>query len=185
MIAAVHDTKVHDQHVEHERASMELLSVTINGREENLVVAPDARLVDVLRNQLGLLSVREACGIGMCGSCTVDIDGRISSACLVLAGQVGGSTIETVDALEQAGRLDSIQEAFIEHNAFQCSYCTPGFLLAARALLDEVAAPSREQIREALAGNLCRCGSYLKIEAAVMDAANRRAVVAAPSAEGA
>jgi aerobic-type carbon monoxide dehydrogenase small subunit (CoxS/CutS family) len=166
---------------------MELLTVTVNGHEESLAVAPDARLIDVLRNQLGLLSVREACGIGMCGSCTVDIDGRISSACLVLAGQVGGSSIQTVDALEHDGRLDPIQEAFIDHNAFQCSYCTPGFLLATRALLDEEPAPSRELIREALAGNLCRCGSYLKIEAAVMDAAARRMAglaVASTSSEG-
>ena len=93
----------------------------------------------------------------------------------MLAGQVGGSTIETVEALEHEGQLDPIQEAFIDHNAFQCSYCTPGFLLATRELLDECPEPSRAQIREALAGNLCRCGSYLKIEAAVIDAAQRRA----------
>jgi aerobic-type carbon monoxide dehydrogenase small subunit (CoxS/CutS family) len=156
-------------------AVVEAIQVTINGREEVLAVAPDARLIDVLRNQLGLLSVREACGIGMCGSCTVAIDGRISSACLVLAGQIGGSSIETVDVLERGGQLDPIQEAFIEHNAFQCSYCTPGFLLAARELLDESPQPTRHEIREALAGNLCRCGSYLKIEDAVLDAAQRRA----------
>src|SRR5262245_46050273 len=153
---------------------MELLTVTVNGREETIAVAPEARLVDGLRNKLGLLSVREACGIGMCGSCTVDVDGRITSACLVLAGQVGGSTIQTVDALEHEGRLDPIQEAFIEHNAFQCSYCTPGFLMATRELLHDNPEPTRTEIREALAGNLCRCGSYLKIEEAVLDAAHRR-----------
>src|SRR3954465_3975347 len=105
---------------------MEPLFLTVNGREEVLAVAPETRLVDVLRGQLGLLSVREACGVGMCGSCTVSVDGRIGSACLLLAGQLGGSTIETVEALEQGGQLDAIQQAFIDHNAFQCSYCTPG-----------------------------------------------------------
>jgi aerobic-type carbon monoxide dehydrogenase small subunit (CoxS/CutS family) len=151
---------------------MEQIQLTLNGRDQVLVARPDERLVDVLR-RIGLTSVREACGIGMCGSCTVAVDGRTMSSCLVLAGNVAGQTVETVDALERDGQLDPLQEAFMEHNAFQCSYCTPGFLLAARELLAEDPEPGSATIREALAGNLCRCGSYLKIEAAVVDAAAR------------
>lgn len=129
-------------------------------------------LVETLRRELGLMGVREACGIGVCGACTVLVDGVAQLACLLLTPLVEGASITTVEGLvADDGTLDPVQAAFVRHNAFQCSYCTPGFLLATRALLAEDPDPKPERVREALAGNLCRCGSYLKIQDAVLDAA--------------
>ena len=164
---------------------MELIEFELNGRHEAVAARPDEPLLDILRRQFHLFSVREACGIGICGTCTVAVDGRQVSSCLVLAGQAAGRSIETAESLSEDGQLHPIQQAFVEHNAFQCSYCTPGFLLATSQLLAENPSPSRDGIRHYLAGNLCRCGSYLKIEEAVLDAAERlRAERAArPSAE--
>lgn len=153
----------------------ELLQLTINGRVQAAAIEGTDTLLDVLRRQWKLFSVREACGLGICGSCTVTLDGITVSSCLVLAAQANGRSVETVDALadEETGALHPIQRAFIEHNAFQCSYCTPGFLLATRELLAQEPAPTSEDVRHFLAGNICRCGSYFKIEEAVLDAAER------------
>jgi carbon-monoxide dehydrogenase small subunit len=144
--------------------------LSVNGRE--VEVAADGTLHEALR-RLGLLSVREACGLGLCGSCTVVLDGRLVSSCLVLTGAVEGSSVETVESLPANGELHPLQQAFVAANAFQCSFCTPGFLLSARALLEENPKPSADEVRHYLAGNLCRCGSYVKIEEAVLAAAER------------
>jgi aerobic-type carbon monoxide dehydrogenase small subunit (CoxS/CutS family) len=149
------------------------IGLTVDGRAEVLRVDGAESLVEVLRRELAATSVREACGIGVCGSCTVLVEGRPASACLLLAALCDGLDITTVAGLSGDGGLDPLQQAFVDHNAFQCSYCTPGFLLAARALLAEEPDPTPARVRAALAGNLCRCGSYLAIESAVLDAAQR------------
>lgn len=147
------------------------IMLTVNGRSEVVNARSTDRLLDVLRRELRLFSVREACGIGICGSCTVLVDGRPLSSCLVLAAFADNLNIETVEGADATTRL--IQSAFVDHNAFQCSYCTPGFILSARALLDEVPRPDPETVRRFLAGNLCRCGSYKKIAEAVLAASER------------
>jgi len=127
-------------------------------------------LLDVLRDDLGLGGAKEGCGLGMCGACTVLVDGKPFSACLTLAAQVGGRAITTIEGLSRDGQLHPVQQAFIDERAFQCAYCTPGFILTAVALLEENSNPTEEQIREFLAGNLCRCGSYRNIIRAVLKA---------------
>lgn len=154
---------------------MELIEFELNGRDEAVAAKPDEPLLDLLRRQFHLFSVRESCGIGICGSCTVAVDGKQVSSCLMLAGQAAGRSIETAETLSESGDLHPIQRAFVEHNAFQCSYCTPGFLMATRELLAQNPSPTEDEIREHLAGNICRCGSYLKIVEAVTDAAGRLA----------
>jgi carbon-monoxide dehydrogenase small subunit len=148
------------------------VNLTVNGREVEIAAGGSSTLHDALR-LLGLLSVREACGVGLCGSCTIVMDGRLVSSCLVLAGAAEGAAVETVESLPANGELHPLQRTFVEATAFQCSFCTPGFLLAARALLAENPAPSSDEVRHYLAGNLCRCGSYLKIEEAVLAAAEQ------------
>jgi aerobic-type carbon monoxide dehydrogenase small subunit (CoxS/CutS family) len=145
----------------------------VNGRDEVIEVEGSETLLEALRRELLLTSVREACGIGMCGSCTVLVDGQPVSSCLALAGLCDGWAVETVESLSAGDVLHPIQQAFVDHTAFQCSYCTPGFLLATKALLSETPRPDADQVRHYLAGNLCRCGSYTNIEAAVLDAAER------------
>ncbi len=131
-------------------------------------------LLEVLRDDLGLVGTKEGCGVGMCGSCTILLDGKPVSACLLLAEQAAGRDILTVEGLQKDGSLHPIQQAFIDERAFQCAYCTPGFLLSAVALLKENPNPSEEDIREYLAGNLCRCGSYQNIVKAVKKQATTR-----------
>lgn len=143
------------------------IRLNVNGEDHFLVVTPHRRLLDVLREDLGLFSVREGCGIGLCGTCTVLVDGKAISGCLMLATQAQGKEIITVEGLSQNGKLHPVQEAFIEHAAFQCAYCTPGFILSTIALLNEDPNPDEDTIREYLGGNICRCGSYLNILEAV------------------
>jgi aerobic-type carbon monoxide dehydrogenase small subunit (CoxS/CutS family) len=152
------------------------IGLTVNGTAETLEIDGPETLAEALRRELRLFSVREACGVGVCGSCTILVDGRPLTSCLMLAGLADGLAIETLEGVPGAG-LDPVQQAFVDHTAFQCSFCTPGFVLATRALLVEEPHPSVERIREGLAGNLCRCGSYLKIVEAVLDAADRLAPV--------
>ena len=130
-------------------------------------------LLEVLRDDLGLVGTKEGCGIGMCGACTVLVDGKPVSGCLTLAAQVADKEIVTVEGLAKDGKLHPIQQAFIDERAFQCAYCTPGFILSTVALLKENPNPNNDEIREYLAGNLCRCGSYQNIMKAV-SAASRK-----------
>jgi aerobic-type carbon monoxide dehydrogenase small subunit (CoxS/CutS family) len=149
------------------------IELTVNGRPEVLEVDPTETLAQALRRELRLFGLREACTIGVCGSCTILVDGEAHSGCLILAGLADGIEVTTIEGLAPDGGLDPVQQAFIDNSAFQCSFCTPGFILATRALLAEEPQPTPERVREALAGNLCRCGSYPKIERAVLDAADR------------
>ncbi len=152
---------------------MSKLSVTftLNGEEETVNVEPDARLLDTLRKKLDLTGTKEGCGIGECGACTVIMDGKAVNACLVLTAQAEGSEILTVEGLEVNGELDPLQKSFIDNQAVQCGFCTPGMLMSARALLDQNDSPSREEIKTALEGNLCRCTGYQQIVDAVEEAA--------------
>ncbi len=163
-----------------------MIELTVNGRPRRVEPRSHETLLELLRREFGTMGVREACGIGMCGACTVVADGRIVSSCLTLAGLCAGVRVETVESLVGPnGELSELQQAFVDHTAFQCSYCTPGFLLASRALLEENPDPTDDEIRHGLAGNLCRCGSYLKIIDAVQDAAARARVTASAERESA
>ncbi len=152
------------------------VNLTVNGRTETLAVEPHHTLVDALRDNLRLFGVREGCGVGMCGACTVLLDGKAVSGCLVLAPLAEGRDVVTVEGLEStSGELDTVQQSFVDHTAFQCSFCTPGFILAAKELLADDPAADEQTIEDHLAGNLCRCGSYSKITAGVLDARDRLA----------
>jgi carbon-monoxide dehydrogenase small subunit len=147
------------------------VSTTVNGDAVQYVCPADESLLDVLRNRLNMTGAKEGCGTGDCGACSITLDDRLVCSCLVLGAEAEGRSIGTVEGLSEGGRLHPLQEKFIEHAAFQCGICTPGFLVAAKALLDRNANPSEEEIRYALAGNLCRCTGYDKIVRAVQDAA--------------
>jgi len=150
------------------------VTLRVNGAEHRVRVRPHHTLLEVLRDDLKLIGTREGCGIGMCGACTVLSDGAPVSSCLLLAVLAENRELTTVEGLEGPdGGLDAVQEAFVEHTAFQCSYCTPGFLLATKALLTDIPDASPEEVKDYLAGNLCRCGSYVKILDAVLDAQQR------------
>ena len=143
------------------------ITLRINGRNESVLVDDADTLLEVLRDRFKLWSVREGCGVGACGTCTVLMDGRPVSSCFLLAVRAVGSEILTLEGLSEGERLHAIQEAFVSQRALQCAYCTPGFVLSVKALLEETSDPSDEQIREYLAGNLCRCGAYPDILRAV------------------
>jgi carbon-monoxide dehydrogenase small subunit/isoquinoline 1-oxidoreductase alpha subunit/xanthine dehydrogenase YagT iron-sulfur-binding subunit len=150
------------------------LRLRVNGRDERVKARAHHTLLDVLRNELGLTGPREGCGVGMCGACTVLVDGRPVSGCLLPAALAEGYELTTIEGLEGPnGELHPIQQAFVDHTGFQCSYCTPGFILTAKALLDEQPNATREQATQYLAGNLCRCGSYVKILDSVEAARDR------------
>jgi len=161
------------------------LLLNVNGMEHELDVRPTARLIDVLRLQLGLTGVKEGCAEGECGACTVIVDGKAVSSCLALAVQARGKKVLTVEGLAGDNGLDTLQRLFIEHGAVQCGFCTPGMLMSAKALLMADPHPSEEAIRLALAGNLCRCTGYATIVAAVRAASGQPAESApAPGSEG-
>jgi aerobic-type carbon monoxide dehydrogenase small subunit (CoxS/CutS family) len=145
----------------------------VNGQTRDLEVEVHDTLLEVLRAEFKLTGPREGCGIGMCGACTVLVDEKPISSCLALAALAADKDILTVEGLADGDRLHPIQEAFIDQMGFQCSYCTPGFILATKALLAEQPSPTPDEVRDYLAGNLCRCGSYVKILDAVLDAAGR------------
>jgi aerobic-type carbon monoxide dehydrogenase small subunit (CoxS/CutS family) len=152
------------------------LTLSVNGRTERVAARAHHTILEVLRDELNLYGVREGCGIGMCGACTILVDGRPVSGCLLLAPMAVGHEITTIEGLESPeGELDVVQQSFIEHTGFQCSYCTPGFILATKALLAERPDVSEDEARQYLAGNLCRCGSYVKIMDSVLDARDRLA----------
>ncbi len=144
-----------------------LVSTTVNGDTVEFACPNEETLLDALRNRVGLTGVKEGCGTGDCGACSVTLDGRLVCSCLVLGVEAGGREVETVEGLSANGELHLLQEKFIEHAALQCGFCTPGFLVAAKALLDRNPDPDEMEIRYALAGNLCRCTGYDKIVRAV------------------
>ena len=151
----------------------EVLALRVNGEEHRLLAAVHRTLLEVLREDLGLTGTKHGCELGECGTCTVLVDGQPQLSCLLLPVQLEGREITTVEGMGTASELDPLQRAFVELGAAQCGYCTPGMLLAARALLDASPRPARDEIREALAGNLCRCTGYAKILEAVELAARR------------
>jgi aerobic-type carbon monoxide dehydrogenase small subunit (CoxS/CutS family) len=150
------------------------LALILNGRPCTTEAAAHWTVLDLLRDGLGLMGTKYGCGEGVCGTCTVLADGRPIRACLVLAAHARGRALVTVEGLEGDGRLDPLQTAFAEQGAAQCGFCTPGMLLAAKALLAENPAPTADDVRDALSGNLCRCTGYTKIVAAVLAAAPGR-----------
>ena len=147
------------------------LEFTVNGTKVKLEVDPAMRLIDVLRDQLGLTGTKEGCGEGECGACTIIMEGEAVNACLILAMQVRGKQVVTVEGLLKDGELNVLQKAFVNQGAVQCGYCTPGMLMSSKALLMKNPSPTEEEIRLALAGNLCRCTGYTKIIRAVEEAA--------------
>jgi carbon-monoxide dehydrogenase small subunit len=160
-------------------ARKRVVSATVNGTEQEFLCAPRQTLLEVLRDVLGLTGTKEGCSNGNCGACTVLLDYRPVDSCLVLAVEAEGCRIDTIEGLAVPDRLHPLQQAFLENAALQCGICTPGFLMSAKALLDGNADPSEEEIRFALAGNLCRCTGYDKIIRAVQSAAT-----ASPAAHG-
>ncbi len=139
----------------------------LNGKEVDIAVDPEATLLYLLREELFLTGTKEGCGSGECGACTVLMDGIAVNSCLVLVPQINGTEIITIEALELDGKLDRLQQSFIDHHAVQCGFCTPGMLMSAKALLLKNPSPTQEEIRIALSGNLCRCTGYQNIIAAV------------------
>jgi len=148
-----------------------LVSTTVNGDAVEFACDPSETLLDVLRNRLGLTGAKEGCGTGDCGACSVQVDGRLICSCLMLGVEAEGREIETVEGMADGAELHPLQVKFLEHAALQCGVCTPGFLMAAKALLEKNPDPTEEEIRFGLAGNLCRCTGYDKIVRAVQDAA--------------
>ena len=149
------------------------VTLTVNGKEHNIKVPSDERLLDTLRDRLHLTGVKEGCSIGECGACTVVLDGKAVNSCMVYTFQLDGSEVLTVEGLEIDGQLDPLQEAFIDHQAVQCGFCTPGMLMSAKALLNEKPDPDREEIKTAIEGNLCRCTGYQQIIEAIESVVNK------------
>ena len=143
----------------------------INGDDIQFVCEPDETLLDALRDRVGLTGVKEGCGTGDCGACSIRLDGALVCSCLVLGAEAQGRSVETVEGMSDGAELHVLQTKFLEHAALQCGICTPGFLIAAQALLEKNPTPTEEEIRYGLAGNLCRCTGYDKIVRAVQDAA--------------
>jgi len=149
------------------------LHVTVNGEEHALACDPDFPLLDVLRARLGLAGPRFGCGVGLCGACMVIIDGKPRTSCDYPAWAAEGTTVTTIEGLADGDRLHAVQQAFLDGQAAQCGYCTSGMIVAAAALLAASPAPTEQEVREALDGNLCRCGTHGRIVAAVLAAARR------------
>lgn len=156
-----------------------LIKLTVNGEDYEVAVEPNRSLLDVLRDDLELTGTKKGCETGDCGACTILIEGKPVNACLILAISAKGKSILTIEGVAQRGTLHPIQEAFIQNGAVQCGYCTPGMILSAMALLDENPRPTEWEVREAIAGNLCRCTGYVKIVKAILAAADEMAKVTA------
>lgn len=146
------------------------LNFKLNGKETQVDIEPNARLLDVLREELDLTGTKEGCGVGECGACTVIIDGDAADSCLVLAASIGGKNVTTIEGLAKDGHLNALQQAVLDHHALQCGFCTPGFIMSAKALLDKNPNPTRDEIKLAISGNLCRCTGYQQLIDAFEDA---------------
>lgn len=142
---------------------MKKIYLTVNGQDYGLEIDENMRLIDLLREKLGLIGVKEGCSEGECGACSIIMDGEVVNSCLIMAFQAEGSNILTIEGLGENGDIHPIQQAFIDVGAVQCGYCTPGMIMSIKALLDKNLEPSREEIREGISGNLCRCTGYNKI----------------------
>lgn len=147
------------------------ITLNVNGQKYRVPIEGGQTLLDLLREGLGLMGTKKGCDQGDCGACTVLVDGKPVNACLVLAVEVSGKNITTIEGLTRDGKLHSLQQAFVDHNAIQCGFCTPGMIITAVALLDENTKPTDEEIRSFLQGNLCRCTGYYKIVQAIQAAA--------------
>ena len=147
------------------------IETTVNGQYEEFLCQPGESLLDILRNQLQLTGTKEGCTTGDCGACSVMVDGRLVPSCMVLAPEVEDRSVDTIEGVAQGDSLHPLQQKFLEHAALQCGVCTPGFIVAAKALLERNPDPSEEEVRYWLAGNLCRCTGYDKIIRAVLDTA--------------
>jgi len=149
------------------------LRTVINGREVEASVKPNLTLLEWLRDDLRLRGSREGCGVGVCGSCTVLVDGRPVSSCLMLATNADGKEIQTIEGLAKGDELDAVQQAFLDQQAFQCGYCTSGMIMAAKALLISNPTPTEDEVRDYLSGNICRCGTYQEVMAAIRTLAEK------------
>jgi aerobic-type carbon monoxide dehydrogenase small subunit (CoxS/CutS family) len=149
------------------------VSFTLNGRLQEIEVEPHELLLDVVRDRLGLTGAKRSCDVEVCGACTLLVDGRPVSACTTLAFEVRGRSVLTIEGLAENGKLHPLQEAFIEHGGFQCGFCTPGMILASKALLDENSNPTEEELKHFMHGNLCRCTGYKKIIESILAAAKK------------
>jgi aerobic-type carbon monoxide dehydrogenase small subunit (CoxS/CutS family) len=147
------------------------ITTTINGRQRKVSVSPNQTLLEFLRDDLSLKGSVEGCGVGVCGSCTVLVEGRPVSSCLMLVTNAEGKSVTTIEGLAQNGDLDPVQKAFLKHQAFQCGYCTPGMIMAVKGLLASNPRPTEAEARDYLSGNLCRCGTYAEVLAAVKELA--------------
>jgi carbon-monoxide dehydrogenase small subunit len=150
-----------------------VIQLNVNGDIYDVSVKPNETLLDVIRDRLGLTGTKKGCDTGQCGSCSVLLEGKPINSCLVLAVEAHGKDILTVEGLAKNGQFHPLQEAFVQEGAVQCGYCTPGMLLSAKALLDENPNPTEEKVKEAIAGNLCRCTGYVKIVKAILTAAEK------------
>ena len=149
------------------------IAATINGQRAEFAIMPHQTLLEFLRDDLKLKGAVEGCSVGVCGSCTVLLDGKPVSSCLTLASNIEGKEVTTIEGLLQNGELDPVQQAFLKHQAFQCGFCTTGMIMAVKGLLNAHAHPSEEQARDYLSGNLCRCGTYKEVLAAVQELSGR------------
>jgi carbon-monoxide dehydrogenase small subunit len=147
------------------------INLKINGREQALEVEPNTLLLDLLRIEVGLTGTKEGCGEGVCGSCTVLLDGDLARSCLTLAMQANGKSVTTIEGVSNGSDLHPLQRKFLEHGAVQCGFCTPGLIVTAKALLASNAKPTEAEVRDAIRGNLCRCTGYVKIVEAILAAA--------------
>ncbi len=151
------------------------ISITVNGRFYEVETPPNRTLLDLLRDGLGMTGTKRGCEIGECGACTVLMDGVAVNSCMVLAPQAEGRRVTTVEGLAEGGSLSPLQEAFLDHDAVHCGFCTPGMLMSAKGLLDRTPSPTEREIRTAISGNLCRCTGYVQIVEAIDDAAKGKA----------
>lgn len=154
----------------------QLITLSVNGESYQVAVEPRMTLLDVLRDELGLTGSKKGCDLGNCGSCTVLMDGKPVLSCLILAVEAQDKDILTIEGLAKDGQLHPLQQAFIDYGALQCGFCTPGMLLSAKALLDDNPQPTKEEIKEAISGNLCRCTGYTEIVEAILKVAQSNKV---------